>query len=101
MCRDVAVQIANGDSRIIGLMIESNLVAGSQPLVEGKPLTYGQSITDACIGWDETVRSAKGAGCGSEGGALTSSAVFCSLLRPRPCFVVVAPICYLTQFNSE
>ena len=52
--RDVAAQIANGGSRILGLMIESNLVAGSQPLVEGKPLTYGQSITDACIGWDET-----------------------------------------------
>ena len=54
VCRDVAAQIAHGGSRIIGLMIESNLVAGSQPLVAGKPLTYGQSITDACIGWDET-----------------------------------------------
>jgi 3-deoxy-7-phosphoheptulonate synthase len=54
VCRDVAAQIAQGGSRIIGLMIESNLVAGSQPLVAGKPLTYGQSITDACIGWDET-----------------------------------------------
>ena len=54
VCRDVAAQIARGGSRIIGLMIESNLVAGSQPLVAGKPLTYGQSITDACIGWDET-----------------------------------------------
>ncbi len=54
VCRDVAAQIANGENRIIGLMIESSLVAGSQPLIEGKPLTYGQSITDPCIGWDET-----------------------------------------------
>ena len=36
-------------------MIESNLVAGRQDLVPGKPLTYGQSITDGCIGWDTTV----------------------------------------------
>jgi len=36
-------------------MIESNLVAGAQKLVPGKQLVYGQSITDACIGWDETV----------------------------------------------
>ena len=35
-------------------MIESNLVAGSQPLVAGQPLTYGQSITDGCIDWAET-----------------------------------------------
>ena len=35
-------------------MIESNLVSGTQNLVKGKPLTYGQSITDACIGWDDT-----------------------------------------------
>jgi 3-deoxy-7-phosphoheptulonate synthase len=54
VCRDVAAQIANGDQRIIGLMIESNLLEGAQKLVEGKALIYGQSITDACIGWDET-----------------------------------------------
>jgi len=54
VCRNVAAQVANGQSRIIGLMIESSLVAGSQSLVDGKALTYGQSITDACIGWDET-----------------------------------------------
>jgi 3-deoxy-7-phosphoheptulonate synthase len=54
VCRNVAAQIANGESRIIGLMIESSLVAGSQSLVDGKAITYGQSITDACIGWDET-----------------------------------------------
>ena len=54
VCRDVAAQVAGGEKRIIGLMIESSLVAGSQKMVEGKALVYGQSITDACIGWDET-----------------------------------------------
>jgi 3-deoxy-7-phosphoheptulonate synthase len=54
VCRDVAAQVANGEKRIIGLMIESSLVEGSQQLKKGKPLTYGQSITDPCIGWDET-----------------------------------------------
>jgi 3-deoxy-7-phosphoheptulonate synthase len=56
VCRDIAAQIAAGDPRIIGLMLESNLVAGAQKLVPGQELTYGQSITDACIGWDETYR---------------------------------------------
>jgi 3-deoxy-7-phosphoheptulonate synthase len=51
---DVAAQIAACDNRIVGMMIESNLVAGRQDLVPGKPLTYGQSITDGCIGWDAT-----------------------------------------------
>jgi 3-deoxy-7-phosphoheptulonate synthase len=54
VCRELAAQIAAGERRIVGVMIESNLVAGSQKLVKGKPLTYGQSITDACIGWDTT-----------------------------------------------
>ncbi|MDR5727188.1 MAG: 3-deoxy-7-phosphoheptulonate synthase [Terriglobia bacterium] len=54
VCRDVAGQVAGGDRRIMGLMIESNLVAGAQKLVPGKPLVYGQSITDACIDWAET-----------------------------------------------
>jgi 3-deoxy-7-phosphoheptulonate synthase len=51
---DVAGQIAAGDERIAGVMAESHLKAGRQDLVAGKPLVYGQSITDACIGWDET-----------------------------------------------
>ena len=54
VCCDVASQIAAGDTRIIGAMIESNLVAGAQKLVAGQPLVYGQSITDACIDWPET-----------------------------------------------
>ena len=55
VCRDVAGQIANGDRRIIGVMLESNLVAGAQKLAQGHQLVYGQSITDACMGWDETL----------------------------------------------
>jgi 3-deoxy-7-phosphoheptulonate synthase len=54
---DIGMQIDNGDSRIIGVMIESNLVAGRQELTPGQPLTYGQSITDGCIGWDATVKA--------------------------------------------
>jgi 3-deoxy-7-phosphoheptulonate synthase len=54
VCRDVAGQIRRGDRRIVGVMIESNLVAGAQKLVRGKPLVYGQSITDGCIAWNET-----------------------------------------------
>jgi 3-deoxy-7-phosphoheptulonate synthase len=54
VCHDVASQIAGGDKRILGVMIESNLVAGAQKLIPGQPLVYGQSITDACIDWKET-----------------------------------------------
>lgn len=55
VCRDVIMQVAHGERRIIGVMIESNLVAGAQKLVAGQALTYGQSITDACISWDESL----------------------------------------------
>ncbi|MCT4556548.1 MAG: 3-deoxy-7-phosphoheptulonate synthase [Pelagimonas sp.] len=51
---NIAGQMAKGDQRITGVMIESNLVAGAQKLGQGD-LVYGQSITDGCIGWDETV----------------------------------------------
>ncbi len=51
---DVAGQIGAGDHRIIGAMIESHLKAGRQDVVDGKPLVYGQSITDACLSWDDT-----------------------------------------------
>jgi len=57
VCHDVAHQIAEGNTKIIGVMIESNLVAGAQKLGnlgQGQPLVYGQSITDACIDWPET-----------------------------------------------
>ena len=55
VCADIGRQIAGGDERIIGVMIESHLVGGRQDLVDGCTLTYGQSITDPCIAWDETV----------------------------------------------
>ena len=53
--RNVAEQIANGEQRIMGVMIESHLKPGRQDQCPGKPLEYGVSITDACIGWDDTV----------------------------------------------
>ena len=53
--RDVGAQISAGDRRIMGVMIESHLVAGRQDVVPGEDLVYGQSITDACLGWDKTV----------------------------------------------
>jgi len=51
----IAAQLEAGDTRIVGVMVESHLVAGRQDLVPGKPLVYGQSITDACLGWDDSV----------------------------------------------
>jgi 3-deoxy-7-phosphoheptulonate synthase len=52
---DVGAQIAGGDERIFGVMIESHLKAGRQDLVAGRELAYGMSITDACIGWEDSV----------------------------------------------
>jgi 3-deoxy-7-phosphoheptulonate synthase len=51
---DVAAQLAAGNPAIVGLMLESFLVAGRQDLDGGGPLSYGQSITDACMDWDTT-----------------------------------------------
>ena len=56
VCADIAAQIAAGDDRIVGVMIESNLVGGRQDLVPGKELTYGQSVTDGCIDWDSSLQ---------------------------------------------
>ena len=53
--RDVVAQMNAGEMRIFGVMIESHLVAGRQDLVAGQSLTYGQSITDGCIAWGDTV----------------------------------------------
>ncbi|NMG76549.1 3-deoxy-7-phosphoheptulonate synthase AroG [Aromatoleum diolicum] len=55
VARDVATQMAAGDDRIIGVMVESHLKEGRQDLVPGKDLEYGKSITDACIGWEDSV----------------------------------------------
>jgi len=51
---DVSKQIANGNANIFGVMVESNLVEGRQDLVDGEVEVYGQSLTDACIGWDDS-----------------------------------------------
>ncbi len=52
--RDVAAQLAAGERRIVGCMVESNLKPGNQSIVPGKAPIYGQSITDACLGWEDT-----------------------------------------------
>jgi 3-deoxy-7-phosphoheptulonate synthase len=52
---DVGAQLAQGTRAIVGVMLESFLVGGSQPLEPGRPLVYGQSITDACMDWETTV----------------------------------------------
>jgi len=54
--KDVAAQLAAGEVRIVGVMAESHLNPGRQDLVPGKPLEYGVSITDACLGWSDTVK---------------------------------------------
>jgi len=55
VAREIGAQITAGDRRIVGVMIESNLVAGSQKLDDPARLVYGRSVTDACIGWPDTV----------------------------------------------
>jgi len=60
---DIARQISAGETRIAGVMMESNLVAGRQDVVPGKPLVYGQSITDGCIDWEATVRALDALAC--------------------------------------
>ncbi len=52
---EIAAQLEAGEQRIGGVMVESHLVDGRQDLVDGRELTYGQSITDGCIGWDSSV----------------------------------------------
>ena len=53
---EVVRTFAAGQRAILGLMIESNLFAGKQTWMQGAPLKYGVSVTDSCIGWDETER---------------------------------------------
>ena len=73
--QDVAGQIAAGDLRIFGVMIESHLQAGQQKRIPGQALIYGQSITDACIGWDDSQK------------LLRELAAAVSQRRKRPCGV--------------
>ena len=53
--REIASQVAQGEAGIVGAMMESFLIGGRQDLVDPAGLTYGQSITDACMGWEMTV----------------------------------------------
>ncbi|HWA37448.1 MAG TPA: 3-deoxy-7-phosphoheptulonate synthase, partial [Burkholderiales bacterium] len=55
VAKDIAAQIAGGERRIVGVMVESHLVEGRQELEPGRRLTFGQSITDPCLGWDQSV----------------------------------------------
>jgi 3-deoxy-7-phosphoheptulonate synthase len=55
VCRNICGQLRDGEPRIFGVMIESNLVAGNQKIGAPEAMTYGQSVTDACIGWEDTV----------------------------------------------
>lgn len=54
VCNTVSAQVAEQDSNVFGVMIESHLREGNQKLVEGVEPEYGKSITDACLGWDDT-----------------------------------------------
>jgi 3-deoxy-7-phosphoheptulonate synthase len=54
VCREVVQQFCEGQKAIMGVMLESHLYPGKQTLEKGKPLAYGVSITDGCMGWDET-----------------------------------------------
>ncbi|MEQ5148352.1 3-deoxy-7-phosphoheptulonate synthase [Providencia stuartii] len=54
VARDIAEQIKGGSTAISGVMAESFLLEGTQKIIAGQPLTYGQSITDPCLGWDDT-----------------------------------------------
>ena len=60
VCADIAAQVAAGDARIVGVMVESHLVAGRQDLVPGQELVYGQSVTDGCIDWAHSVQVLQG-----------------------------------------
>ena len=55
MARDIAAQIVEGSRHVFGVMVESHLVGGRQDVRAGQPLVYGQSVTDACLGWDDTL----------------------------------------------
>ena len=54
VCKNICGQLASGESRITGVMIESNLVEGNQSITKKEDLVYGQSITDACLSWEDT-----------------------------------------------
>jgi 3-deoxy-7-phosphoheptulonate synthase len=55
VCADVAAQVAAGDYRLFGVMIEGHLIGGRQDVKPDQPLVYGQSITDACLSWEASL----------------------------------------------
>ena len=61
VAQDIAAQIAGGSTSVFGVMVESHLTAGAQKFTPGKDdaskLAYGQSITDACLGWNDSLTS--------------------------------------------
>jgi len=61
VAREIAAQVSGGSTSVFGVMVESNLQAGAQKFTPGKDdaakLAYGQSITDACLGWDDSLQS--------------------------------------------
>ncbi len=54
VCDDICQQIRNGSTAIAGIMAESFLREGTQKIISGQPLIYGQSITDPCLNWEDT-----------------------------------------------
>lgn len=60
VAQDLARQVEGGEARILGLMVESHLQPGRQDLKPGTPLQHGVSITDGCIGWDQTASVLRG-----------------------------------------
>jgi 3-deoxy-7-phosphoheptulonate synthase len=61
VAKDIANQLAGGSHSVFGVMIESHLKAGAQKFTPGKDkvedLAYGQSITDACLAWDDSLQA--------------------------------------------
>ena len=55
VCEDICKQLTDNEPRILGVMLESNLVEGKQKITTPEAMTYGQSVTDACIGWDDSL----------------------------------------------
>ena len=54
VCENICDQLLSGEKRITGVMLESNLVEGNQEIKKKSDLIYGKSITDACLGWEDT-----------------------------------------------
>ncbi len=78
ICRDVLARFAGGEAGLLGIQLESHLRAGRQALIAGAALEYGLSITDGCLGWDETERLLREAAAAvdrrrSRGGGIVAS----------------------------